>query len=120
MPRAFSRGLEWPRRETDYVNKTSAEDRNLCETLLQFHTCLLSIVLYLLSTAQIYVYFSRTACICLPLSMKPVSSAQRTSRVEVKVKYTLVQPLRLCTGRTAHWGTRGIALLFVDHGTRRG
>jgi hypothetical protein len=37
-----------------------------------------------------------------------------------KVKWTLVQALRLCTGRTAHEGSRGIALLFLDHGTRRG
>ena len=33
---------------------------------------------------------------------------------------TLVQALRLCTGRTAHRGSRGIALLFHDHGTRLG
>ena len=39
---------------------------------------------------------------------------------KVKVKCTLVQALRLCTGRTAHRGSRGIALLFLDHGTRRG
>jgi len=39
---------------------------------------------------------------------------------DVKVKCTLVQVLRLCTGRTAHRGSRGIALLFHDHGTRRG
>ena len=31
-----------------------------------------------------------------------------------------VQALRLCTGRTAHRGSRGIALPFLDHGTRRG
>jgi len=37
-----------------------------------------------------------------------------------KVKCTLVQALRLCTGRTAHRGCRGIAVLFLDHGTRRG
>jgi len=36
------------------------------------------------------------------------------------VKCTLVQALRLCTGRTTHRGSRGIALLFHDHGTRRG
>ena len=41
-------------------------------------------------------------------------------KVKVKVKVTLVQALRLCTGRTAHRGSRGIALLFHDHGTRRG
>ena len=35
-------------------------------------------------------------------------------------KCTLVQALRLCTGRTAHRGSRGIALLFLDHGTIRG
>ena len=38
----------------------------------------------------------------------------------VKVKCTLVQALRLCRGRTAHRGSRGIALLFLDHGTRTG
>jgi hypothetical protein len=39
----------------------------------------------------------------------------------VKVKCTLVQALRLCIGRTAHRGRKGIlvALLFHDHGTRR-
>jgi hypothetical protein len=39
---------------------------------------------------------------------------------KVKVKCTLVQALRLCTGRTAHRGSRGIALPFHDRGTRRG
>ena len=33
---------------------------------------------------------------------------------KVKVKCTLVQALRLCTGRTAHRMSRGIALLFHD------
>ena len=37
-----------------------------------------------------------------------------------KVKVTLVQALRLCTGRTAHRGSIGIALPFHDHGTRGG
>jgi hypothetical protein len=37
-----------------------------------------------------------------------------------RVKCTLVQVLRLCTGRTAHTGSRGIAVLFHDHCTRRG
>jgi hypothetical protein len=36
------------------------------------------------------------------------------------VKCSLVQVLRPCTGRTTHRGNRGIALLFHDHGTRRG
>ena len=42
------------------------------------------------------------------------------NHVSKKVKYTLVQALRFCTGRTAHRGNRGMALLFLDHGTRRG
>ena len=33
---------------------------------------------------------------------------------KVKVKCTLVQALRLCTGRTAHRWSRGVALLFHD------
>jgi len=37
-----------------------------------------------------------------------------------KVKCTLVQALRLCTGHTTHRGSRGIALPLLDHGTRRG
>ena len=36
-----------------------------------------------------------------------------------KVKCTLVQALRLCTGRTAQRGSRGITLLFLDHDTIR-
>ena len=36
-----------------------------------------------------------------------------------KVKCTLVQALRLCTDRRAHKGSRGIALPFHDHGTKR-
>ena len=39
---------------------------------------------------------------------------------KVKVKCILAQALRFCTGRTVHKGSRGIALLFLDHGTRRG
>jgi hypothetical protein len=34
-------------------------------------------------------------------------------KVKKKVKCTLVQALRLCTGRTAHRGSRDIALLFM-------
>jgi len=37
-----------------------------------------------------------------------------------KVNCTLVRALRLSTDRTAHRGSRGIALLWLDHGTRRG
>ena len=37
---------------------------------------------------------------------------------KVKVKVTLVQALRLCTGRMAHTGSRSIALPFLDHGIR--
>ena len=36
------------------------------------------------------------------------------------MKCTLVQTLRLFTGCTTHRGSRGIALLFLDYGTRRG
>ena len=35
-------------------------------------------------------------------------------KVNVKVKFTRIQALRLCTSRTAHRGSRGIALLFHD------
>ena len=48
---------------------------------------------------------------CLQLSLTEVKVK--------KIKWTLVQALRLCTGRTARRGSRGIALLFLDHGIRR-
>jgi len=35
------------------------------------------------------------------------------------VKCTVVQALRLCTGCTAHRGSRSIALLFLNYSTRR-
>jgi len=37
-----------------------------------------------------------------------------------KITCTLVQASRLCAGYTAHRGSRGIALLFLDNGTRWG
>jgi hypothetical protein len=39
---------------------------------------------------------------------------------KVKIKCTIVQALRFCRDRTAHRESRGIALPFHDHGTRRG
>jgi len=41
-------------------------------------------------------------------------------RPSKKVKSTRVQALRLCADRTAPRGSRGIALLFLDHVTRSG
>jgi len=50
------------------------------------------------------------------LKRTPVKSIM----VRLKVKCTLVQAMRLCRGRTTHRGSGGIALLFLDHGIRRG
>ena len=50
----------------------------------------------------------------------PGPYCQQYNNNKKKVKCTPVQALRFCTGRTAHGGDRGIALLFLDHGTRRG
>ena len=41
-------------------------------------------------------------------------------KVKSKVKCTLLQALRLCSGRTAFKGNTGMVLLFFDHVTRRG
>ena len=49
-----------------------------------------------------------------------ITDVQMMGKGKVEVKCTLVQALRLCTGRTAHRGSRGIALTFHDHGTKRG
>jgi len=36
--------------------------------------------------------------------------------LKIKLKVTLVQALRLCTGQTAYRWSRGIAVPFLDHG----
>ena len=45
---------------------------------------------------------------------------ERERERDKNVKCPLVQALRLCTSRTAHRGSRAIALHFHDYGTRRG
>jgi len=45
------------------------------------------------------------------------SNAAANARLKIA---SLVEALRLCIGRTAHRGSRGIALFFHDHSTRRG
>jgi len=57
-------------------------------------------------------------CVCVCVCER---ERERVVKEQVKkVKLTLVQALKLCTGRTALRGSRGIALLFLDHGIRRG
>ena len=62
----------------------------------------------------------RTVTVLFVLSLQNLRAPHWTGyNLKVKVKVTLVQVLRLCTGRTAHRVSRGIALPFHDHGTRR-
>jgi len=78
-------------------------------------------------------YMDRTECYSLDRYQQHCSSQSwkfriavgcvgisRCSEGENQVKCTLVQALRLCTSCTAYRGSRCIALLFLDHGTRRG
>ena len=60
-------------------------------------------------------------CSCELISNKPnVVSSVSALKPQRKLMCTLVQALRLCTGRTANRGSRGIAIPFIDHGTGRG
>ena len=54
------------------------------------------------------------------ICIKEFNCGRLVRQRKVKVKVTLVQALTFCTGRTAHRGSRGVALPFHDHGTRRG
>ena len=56
---------------------------------------------------------------CEPANLGTKGLDHRSRLVKGKVKCTLVQALRLCAGRTAHRGSKAIALLFHDHSTRR-
>ena len=81
--------------------------QQLLEDTDPFHT-LCDVSLY------IYIYIYICVCVCAPTYTYIYMYVLKT------VKCTLVQALRLCTGRTAHKGSRGIDLLFLDHDTRRG
>jgi len=59
-----------------------------------------------------HVTVKKKKFIILPYSYSTPSFFNK--KVKVKVKCTLVQALRLCTGRTAHRESRGIFLLFYD------
>ena len=63
---------------------------------------------------------SSSSCQCISVSYSEYRRVICLRVFENRVKCALVQALRLCTGRTAHRGSRDIALLFHDHGTRRG
>jgi len=54
------------------------------------------------------------------VGVKTGYEVENMKHIKIKVKVTPVQALRLCTGRKAHRGSRGIALPFHDHGTRKG
>ena len=58
-------------------------------------------------------------CRCHTASFQ-MQNLHHTAKKKVRVKCTLVQALRLCTGRAAHRESTGVSLLFLDHGTRRG
>ena len=65
------------------------------------------------------------------LQLRGLDEALESSRVKLTILRSIPQDpgplvylgvltLRLCRGRTAHRGSRVIALLFLDHGIRRG
>jgi len=74
-------------------------------------------VLYMLSFQ--FIYFIHKDKVIHTVIHEATSHKQHL-RDKVKIKCTLVQAVRLCTGLMAHRGSRGIALLFHDHGTKRG
>ena len=75
--------------------------------------------MYLILRKIVTVFRAVTFLFALPIILYRMAK-NSINRLKVKVKVTLVQALRFCTGRTAYRGGRGIALPFLDHGTRRG
>ena len=75
---------------------------------------------------KLYQIYTHTYIVCVFVLFNDAVSCQDymapvldcllhiTGGMKKKVKFTLVQALRLCTGRTTHRGSRGIALLFHD------
>ena len=71
--------------------------------------------------SEIFSPHYKSAALLLKTDITVICQVQVCHTVQkVKVKVTLAQALRLCTGRMDHMGSRGIALPFHDHGTKRG
>ena len=96
-------GLNQPSHLAKELKKGKSYSLLLCDFtagyIVTFATVL---VVFIVSSPKSYYVLKSAAC-----------------RRRVKLKVTLVQALRLCTGRTVHRGSRGIALLFHNHSTRR-
>ena len=70
-----------------------------------------------------FSYNTDNPSVHIPSVHPPELNTNRTAfplQICSKGKDHLIQALRLCTGRTAHRGSRGIALPFHDHGNRWG
>jgi hypothetical protein len=82
-----------------------------CTEILVFHVSVIKfiILVFHISVIQFIMQGNYSAAGKL-LLIEKVSAACRGK----------VHSCTLCTGRTAHRGSRGIALLFYDHGTGRG
>ena len=105
----------WQRQEQFYLftHLCNGEYITLAFTILCTHHVVTSALL------RAVVNWHKSEKLCLYDDSSIVSKTYYVNSVKVKVKGTLVQALRLCTGRTARRGRRGIALPFHDHGTRR-
>jgi len=51
-------------------------------------------------------------------SQRSIHTTAKSGRSTLQKRQSFKQAMRLCTGRTAHRGSRGISLLFLYHGTR--
>jgi hypothetical protein len=67
-----------------------------------------------------HLHYSLSGFFNLPSHVRPRINERKWTLGNVKGPCTLGQALRVCTGRTAHRGSRGIALLFLGHGTSKG
>jgi len=87
--------------------------------LLSFNMSWIAYVtIFITGNIAVHISFYEPCTPCLLLG-KELGTVQEVPSYERTLKCTLVQALRLCTGRTAHRTSRGIALLVHDHSTRR-
>ena len=88
--------------------------------ITNFKVLCYAIFFFLFSILSPYsqVFSPLSSLYCLPVTRTKCDTRSVPKKAK-KVKCTLVQALRLCTGRTTY-RSRDIALPFHDHGTRRG
>ena len=112
------------------ISNTQRNENKTTDVVTQQHSCKLLMMDILMSeTCWAHKKWNKIASdIKLVFHFSTIPMMQGPINITNFCYFSYISPagstfclhLRLCTGHMAHRGSRGIALLFLEHGTRRG